>query len=130
MRNSSLGECYGKADRPLELLAGNRLLGHRRDLEDTECLRVVDANDRHTGTYHLVFVVLPRQYLVFWHDRCLGVLCLAQFAEALKLKAFKGRSTGQNKRRKCEAIKPAADKAMEGVTEIVRPNVRRFPREG
>ena len=45
-----------------------------------------------------------------------------------KLKAFKGRSKGQRKRRKREAVQAAVDKAMDGVTEIVRHGKRRFPR--
>ena len=45
-----------------------------------------------------------------------------------KIKAFKGRSKGQRKRRKGEAVEAAVDKAMDGVTEIVRHGVRRFPR--
>jgi hypothetical protein len=45
-----------------------------------------------------------------------------------KLKAFKGRSRGQRKRRKKEAVEDAVDKALAGVSEIVRNGVRRFPR--
>jgi hypothetical protein len=45
-----------------------------------------------------------------------------------KLKAFKGRSKGQQKRRKQEAVEAAVDKTLDGVTEIVRHGIRRFPR--
>lgn len=45
-----------------------------------------------------------------------------------KFKAFKGRSKGQRKRRKGEAVNTAIEKAMDGVTEIVRHGIRRFPR--
>jgi hypothetical protein len=83
VRNSCSGDCYGKADRPFELLAGNRLLGHRLDLEGGQRLRVHAAIGRRPRKYHLVFVVLPRQYIVLCRFHCLGVCCLAQFAEAL-----------------------------------------------
>jgi hypothetical protein len=75
------------AEHSFELLAGNRLLGHRRDLEGSERRRVVAADNRHAGTYGLVFVVFSRQYFIFCHDHCHNVLYLAQFTEALKLKA-------------------------------------------
>jgi hypothetical protein len=128
---SSLGECYGKADRPFELQAGDHLLGHRRDLEGSERLGVLAAEECYSWAYHLVFVVFPRQYLVFSHDHCYSVLCLAQFGEALKLKALKGKSKGNNnKRRKREAVKAAADNAMDVVTQTVWHDVRQFPREG
>jgi hypothetical protein len=46
-----------------------------------------------------------------------------------KLKAFKGRSGGQRKRRKGEAVKKAVDAAFEGVTMIARKDGKvRFPR--
>jgi len=67
----------------MELLAGNCLLGHHRDLEDSERLRVVAAVYRPPGPYDLVFVVLPRQYPVFCLGHCHGVLCLDQFTEVL-----------------------------------------------
>ena len=43
-----------------------------------------------------------------------------------KLKAFKGRSKGQTKRRKREAVK----KVLDGVGMIERDGKVRFPREG
>jgi hypothetical protein len=55
-----------------------------------------------------------------------GVTAMAK--KMSKLKAFKGRSKGQRKRRKVEAVEAAVDKAMDGVTEIVRHGIRRFPR--
>jgi hypothetical protein len=127
---SSLGECYGKADRPFELQAGNHLLDHRRDLEGGERLGVLAAEERYSGAYHLVFVVFPREYLVFSHYHCYSVSRLAQFGETLKLKALKGKSKGKNKRRKREAVKAAADNAMDEVTQTVWHDVRQFPREG
>jgi len=45
-----------------------------------------------------------------------------------KLAAFKGRSKGQRKRRKREAIKNAVDKAMDGSVHTVRKGIHRFPR--
>jgi len=42
-----------------------------------------------------------------------------------KLRAFKGRSRGRRKR---EAVEAARDAALDGVAEIVRHGVRRFPR--
>ncbi len=45
-----------------------------------------------------------------------------------KLNAFKGRSKGQQKLRKREAIEATIDAAFYGVTEIVRHGIRRFPR--
>jgi hypothetical protein len=55
-----------------------------------------------------------------------GVKAMAK--KMSKIKAFKGRSKGQRKRRKGEAVEAAVDKAMDGVTEIVRHGIRRFPR--
>jgi len=52
-------------------------------------------------------------------------------AKMTKLNAFKGRSTGQRKRRKQEAVKKAVgkalDEAFEGVTEIVRHGAPPIP---
>jgi hypothetical protein len=45
-----------------------------------------------------------------------------------RIKALKGRSKGQQKRRKREAVEEATAKSMAGVTEIVRNGKRRFPR--
>jgi len=49
-------------------------------------------------------------------------------AKKTKLAAFKGRSKGQRKRRKTEAVKKAVDGAMEGVVHTVRAGIHRFPR--
>jgi hypothetical protein len=46
-----------------------------------------------------------------------------------KLKAFKGRSKGQTKRRKREATKKAVNASFDGVTMIARKDGKvRFPR--
>lgn len=78
--------CYGNADRSLELLVGNRLLGHCRNLADRECLpvfTVVGHNRRTHWGNHLAVVVHARQYLVSCRGHRHGVLLLAQFAQAL-----------------------------------------------
>jgi hypothetical protein len=62
IHNSPRGDCYGKDDRPLELLAGNRLLGHHPDLEGSERPRIMAAREHHSGAPgHTIW------YLSFFH---------------------------------------------------------------
>jgi hypothetical protein len=79
--------CYGKADRPFELLVGNRLLRYSRDLADGDRLPVCTAPGRHRST-HPAWVDDARQYLVSCDLYCHSVLFLDQFSEALSGRRF------------------------------------------